>query len=97
MFEGDNGLFSIGAGGCGGAVAGLKRVERATHVGRASQNVEWYVGRAYSLLQEVGYLVGWAFWMRLCLSIFLGAARNDETTRRECVNLSSQELLCMRL
>lgn len=59
MFEGDHGLFSTGTGtdagaGVGAVVSGLETVERVAHIRKAAQRTEWYVGRAYMLLQEVG-------------------------------------------
>lgn len=50
IFEGKNGLFSKGAGA---AVAGMGVAKTVTDMRREMQNAEWFVGRGYSLLQEV--------------------------------------------
>ncbi|CAM9807662.1 unnamed protein product [Ectocarpus fasciculatus] len=50
IFEGESGVFG-GAGGM--AAAGLAGVETVAGVRTAVQNAEWFVSRAYSLLQEV--------------------------------------------
>ncbi|CAB1117618.1 unnamed protein product [Ectocarpus sp. CCAP 1310/34] len=50
IFEGEGGIFG-GAGGM--AVAGLAGVKTVADMRTEVQNAEWFVSRAYSLLQEV--------------------------------------------
>ncbi|CAM9827312.1 unnamed protein product [Scytosiphon promiscuus] len=60
IFEGRDGLFGtrdgIGAGGEGAAVAGLGDVKTVADMRTKLADAEWFVGRAYSLLQEVHQL-----------------------------------------
>lgn len=51
IFEGESGLF--GGGGVGAAVAGIGGVKSVADMTMEVQKAEWFVGRAYSLLQEV--------------------------------------------
>lgn len=53
IFEGERGLFSDGIGA---AVAGMGGVKTVADMRMEVQSAEWFVGRAYSLLQEVHWL-----------------------------------------
>lgn len=55
IFEGSGGLF--GGGGVGAAVAGMGGVKSVADMTLQVRNAEWFVGRAYSLLQEVSVLL----------------------------------------
>lgn len=50
IFDGEVGLFSSGGGA---AVAGVGSVKNVADMRVQVQETEWFVGRAYSLLQEV--------------------------------------------
>lgn len=68
IFEEKGGLFSVGVGA---AVAGIGRVKNVTEVTTQVQTAEWFVGRAYSLLQEVS-------------TSLLPASSLEEVTLRSC-------------
>lgn len=52
FFEGDCGIFGTGPN-AGAAVSGLPEVKTVADMTTELQKAEWYVGRAYSLIDEV--------------------------------------------
>lgn len=62
MFEGNFGLFGRGDGGSkpGAVISGLKSVKSVKDMKDQLRIVDWYVGRACSLLREVREIIGFS-------------------------------------